>query len=109
MKKPIHKKNGDSASKPEDTFSPNSQNINELTNSAIVKYLQNKINVRNEKRKDIELLKSTIDEFLNSFIILGYTFDGEPVNIMSAHSQQEADSLATLVNKVFIQNNQRDD
>jgi len=109
MKKPAHNKNDDKASKQDENFSPNSANLNELTNSAIIKYLQNRINVRNEKRKDVELLKSTVDEFLNSFIILGYTFDGEPVNIMSAHNQQEADSLATLVNKVFIHNQQRDD
>lgn len=109
MKKPAHNKNDGKASKPDENFSPNSSNLNELTNSAIIKYLQNRINVRNEKRKDVELLKSTVDEFLNSFIILGYTFDGEPVNLMSAHNQQEADSLATLVNKVFIHNQQRDD
>lgn len=109
MKKPAHNKNDGKVSRSEENFSPNSSNLNELTNSAIIKYLQNRINTRNEKRKDIDLLKSTVDEFLNSFIILGYTFDGEPVNLMSAHNQQEADSLATLVNKVFIQNQQRDD
>jgi len=45
---------------------------------------------------------NTIQEFLNSFIVLGYNFNGEPVHFISAHNQQEADSLATLVNKLFI-------
>lgn len=81
------------------------QSLNELTNNKIMSYLQSKLNSKMETRKDLDLLKSTVEEFLNSFIVLGYTFDGEPVNMMFCHNQQEADSLATLVNKVFIQNN----
>jgi hypothetical protein len=81
---------------------------NELTNSSILQHLQNKLKEKNTKRKDIEALIHTVQEFLNSFVILGYNFDGEPVNFISAHNQQEADSLATLVNKFFINSNTRD-
>lgn len=99
MKK--HDKNSDKKSN--DKLDP--QSLHELTNSKIMEYLQNKLNSKMETRKDLDLLKSTVEEFLNSFIILGYTFEGEPINMMLCHNQQEADSLATLVNKVFIQNN----
>ena len=30
--------------------------------------------------------------------------DGQPVNFIFAHNEQEADSLATLLNKFFIKN-----
>ncbi|NDG29108.1 hypothetical protein EB118_03285 [bacterium] len=80
----------------------------ELTNSAILHHLESKLKEKNIKRKDIEALVNTVQEFLNCFIILGYNFDGEPINFISAHNQQEADSLATLVNKIFINNNLKD-
>lgn len=76
----------------------------ELTSKALQNFLTNKLNERVEKKKDIDALVNTIQEFLNSFIVLGYNFEGEPVHFISAHNQQEADSLATLVNKFFINN-----
>jgi len=41
---------------------------------------------------------------MKSFVILGYTFDGQPVApIVIAHNQQEADALGSYLSK-FIQN-----
>jgi hypothetical protein len=80
-----------------------------LTNKAIQEFLVNKLNDKISKKRDIDALVNTIQEFLTCFIVIGYNFDGEPVNFISAHSQQEADSLATLVNKLFVsQNSNRD-
>jgi len=84
------------------------EEIKELTNKAIFNFLQGKLKERNAKRKDIEALTNTILEFLNCFILLGYNEEGEPINIISAHNQQEADSLATLVNKFFIHSSSKD-
>jgi hypothetical protein len=84
------------------------EEIKELTNKAIFNFLQGKLKDRNAKRKDIEALTNTILEFLNCFILLGYNEEGEPINIISAHNQQEADSLATFVNKFFIQSATKD-
>lgn len=81
----------------------------ELTNKAIQNFLVNKLNEKIDKKRDIEALVHTMQEFLNCFIVLGYNFEGEPVNFISAKSQQEADSLATLVNKFFISNIQNRD
>jgi len=39
---------------------------------------------------------------LNSFILIGYNFDGKPVTLISAHNQQEADSLGALLNKFLL-------
>jgi hypothetical protein len=93
----------------DDSFDPkNFKQEAELTNKSVELFLLNKLNDKINKRKDVEAMVHTIKEFLNCFIILGYNFEGEPVNIISANNQQEADSLATLVNKVFITNNQKD-
>jgi hypothetical protein len=92
-----------------DDFDPKKhEEIKELTNKAIHNFLNGKLKEKAEKRTDLEALNNTVEEFLNCFIILGYTEQGEPVNIISAHNQQEADSLATLVNKFFMNCNTKD-
>lgn len=49
---------------------------------------------------ELEALVSTCQEFLKSFIILGYDFGGNPVQpIVFAHNQQEADALANYLSK----------
>lgn len=42
-----------------------------------------------------QLFSSLLNEFLQSYIIIGYTSKGDPVNITSAKSQQEIDALHT--------------
>ncbi len=69
--------------------------------SALSSFLKEQIEEKNSSRKNIEALIGVVEEFLNSFIILGYTMDGTPVQYICAHNQQQADSLATLVNKFF--------
>jgi hypothetical protein len=101
-KKPSDKKNTDS-------FDPSKYSEErDLTNKAIQNFLVSKLSEKIDKKKDVDALMHTIQEFLNCFIILGYSFEGEPINHIFAHNQQEADSLATLVNKLFMQNNNKD-
>lgn len=74
----------------------------EVLRKAMISSLQeNIVNRENGIKKDLQNLSSQVEEYLTSFIILGYTFDGEPVQCISAHNQQEADSLVTLINKFF--------
>jgi len=104
------KKNQKNSQSDLNDFDPSKhEEVKELTNKAIYNFLSGKLKEKVEKRKDLEALTNTIQEFLNCFIILGYTENGEPINIISAHNQQEADSLATLVNKFFIHCNNRED
>jgi len=103
------KKDSKSNDKSLENFDPaKHEEIKDLTNKAIFNFLQGKLKERNAKRKDIEALTNTVQEFLSCFILLGYNEEGEPVNIISAHNQQEADSLATLVNKFFIHSSSKD-
>ena len=74
----------------------------EILRKAMLSSLQDNLeNHHNGIKKDLKTLSSQVEEYLTSFIILGYTFDGEPVHCISAHNQQEADSLVTLINKFF--------
>lgn len=87
-----------------DDFDPKKQDhLKDLTNKAILNFLQGKLKEKNDKKVDLDALTNTLSEFLNCFIIIGYNFQGEPINVISAHNQQEADSLATLLNKMFMQ------
>jgi len=74
----------------------------EVLRKAMLSSLQENIQTHeNGIKRDLKTLSTQVEEYLSSFIILGYTFDGEPVHCISAHNQQEADSLVTLINKFF--------
>jgi hypothetical protein len=74
----------------------------ELLRKAMISSLQENLTSRESNiKKDLKNLSTQVEEYLASFIILGYTFEGEPVQCISAHNQQEADSLVTLINKFF--------
>ena len=93
-----------------DSFVPNSDGTTkEMIQSALVAYLKEKLNEKNNTRNNYEALIGVVEEFLNSFILLGYTFEGQPVQYICAHNQQQADSLATLVNKFFQNSIARED
>ena len=90
------------------SFDPNeNKEVKELTHRALISFLRDQMKDRVANKRDLDALTSTILEFLNSFILIGYNFNGEPISIISAHNQQEADSLGTLINK-FIFNNAKD-
>lgn len=46
-----------------------------------------------------KLFSSLLDEFLHSFILIGYTPKGEPIAITSAKSTQEIDALHTSLQR----------
>jgi len=100
MKDETPKRRKKSKGKKTEEFDPRAAaDIRELTQKALTAILQNQLNNKTEHRKNTESLAAVIEEFLLSYIILGYSLDGSPVHIISAHNQQEADSLTTLVNK----------
>ena len=89
-------------------FDPNAnKEVKELTHKALVSFLRDQIKEKSSSKVDLDALSSQILEFLNCFILIGYNFNGEPISMISAHNQQEADSLGTLVNK-FMFNNVKD-
>ena len=64
---------------------------------------------RSRKSADNKIaISSTLEEFMKCFIVLGYDMNGNPINLIHANSQQDADSLSTAVNRFFMQNNSPD-
>lgn len=51
---------------------------------------------------EVEALVSTMEEFLRSFIVIGYNMKSEPIVITSAKSQLDADALYTSLARLFL-------
>lgn len=51
---------------------------------------------------EIDAIASTVEEFLRSFIIIGYNMKNEPLVITSAKSQLDADALYTSLARLFL-------
>ena len=101
-KKPSSDKNSEKG------FNPNeNKEVKDLTHKALISFLKEQIAEKDSKKTDMDALNAQIQEFLNCFILIGYNFQGEPINMISAHNQQEADSLGALVNK-FVFNSAKD-
>lgn len=84
----------------------NSNNRQEL-NPVIAKVIKDAMLIhlaRNEERQqqinELEAMYFTCQEFMKSFIILGYDLNGNPIApIIHANNQQEADSLGSYLSK----------
>lgn len=55
-----------------------------------------------KKKKSLDEISSNVEEFLDTFIILGYDYNGESCTLISANTQQQADSLSTLIQKFIV-------
>ena len=45
---------------------------------------------------------AVLAEFLQSYILIGYDFDGTPIRIVNAHNGMEADALNSALQKFII-------
>jgi hypothetical protein len=53
--------------------------------------------------RDLTILRGVNEEYLNSFIVLGYTLDDERVIIQSYRNPKDKDALMEFLKNVFIQ------
>jgi hypothetical protein len=51
---------------------------------------------------EVDALVTMMEEFLRSFIVIGYNMKSEPVVITSAKSQLDADALYTSLARLFL-------
>ena len=56
-----------------------------------------------QRRKNMNLLTHQTEEFLSSFIIIGYNLEGEQVNITYASSEKDYDALSTGLQKYIFE------
>jgi len=54
--------------------------------------------------RDLGILKGINEEYLDSFLILGYTLEGERVIMQSYQNPKEKDALMEFLKVVFLQN-----
>lgn len=57
--------------------------------------------------RDLSILKGINEEYLSSFITLGYTMEGERVILQSYSCPKDKDALMEFLKVVFIQNHQQ--
>lgn len=101
MKDKSQNNKGDKPSRVKKAGSEMDAETKEVIRKAMISTFEEKLKGVDSVKKDLKTLSSVVEEYLTSFIILGYTFEGDPVHCISAHNQQEADSLVTLINKFF--------
>lgn len=77
--------------------------IQDLLNSVLKDHILQQSIARNNKVKNIQSLVSIISEYLGSFFILGYDVSGQPVNIIHATNQKDADALSAAINRFIFQ------
>jgi len=61
--------------------------------------------LENHQRRTVsetDALVSTIEEFLSTFLIIGFNFNGEYISITNTKSQKDTDSLVTAVTRFFF-------
>ena len=99
MNKSEQKKEKKKVSKSQVSNTISNEQLTELIKDALdVKFKQQRQRVKTEA--ELEAMVATCEEFMKSFVILGYDFNGNMVEpIVVAHSQQEADSLGAYLNK----------
>jgi hypothetical protein len=83
--------------------------VEDVIKQAFLRFYDN-ASIRGAKVKDLEHLDVITQEYLNSYMILGYDINGEKVSIMHAESPHDRDALVehlrtTLLN--FLNPNER--
>ena len=74
----------------------------ELIRDALKKFVTEKISKR-QTDDEIEAMVSVCSEFMRSFIIMGYDFEGNAINpIFYAKSDMDSDALSQYMQKFFM-------
>lgn len=105
MKKPRKQKNNMNNDKPGPKKIANIEKkaITDLLNSVLKDHLLQQSVYKNDKIKNIQSLVSIISEYLGSFFIIGYDVSGQPVNLIHATNQKDADALSAAINRFIFQ------
>ena len=77
--------------------------IQDLLNSVLKDHILQQSIAKNNRIKNIQSLVSIISEYLGSFFIIGYDISGQPVNLIHATNQKDADALSAAINRFIFQ------
>jgi len=108
VKKPDKNKDDNMDKKPK-IANVEKKQIEDLLKSSLQDFLLRKSTIGSEKAKNVQNLVSLITEYLSAFIVIGYDVSGEPVNLIHATNQMDADALSAAINKFIIHSIQNND
>ena len=74
----------------------------------INEYLEKREQPKRENISDYKYLQSTVSEFLESFIVFGYTYSGERILIQHYPTPRDRDAILEFLKNVFIANTNRE-
>lgn len=57
---------------------------------------------------NINAINGTLEEFLQTYLVLGYDLDGKLITLINTKTPQEADALSTAITRFFMQHNHND-
>lgn len=104
MKKPRKRNNNMDNNKPEKKLlNIEKKEIQDLLNSVLKDHILQQSISKNNRIKSIQSLVSIISEYLGSFFIIGYDVSGQPVNLIHATNQKDADALSAAINRFIFQ------
>jgi hypothetical protein len=89
--------------KPEKPKDESASSQDKLIQAALKSHLLDYADRKKSRKYNIEEVLSTTREFMDTFVVIGYDYDGDPISCISAATQQEQDALFTLVNKFMMQ------
>jgi phenylalanyl-tRNA synthetase alpha subunit len=75
-----------------------------LIRDALESHLEYQAVKKTTEKQDLHFLTSVIEEYLENFIILGYNYHGDPVQLVSTGNQQQADALGTSIHRFIMKN-----
>ena len=70
------------------------------------KWLKENQNNTSIAMRDLGLLKSIVSEYLDSFIVFGYTLDGERVILQNYQKARDRDAIMEFLKTIFIKQQQ---
>jgi hypothetical protein len=76
-----------------------SDQIQKLLREALIKNASEKIK---QNELEIDSMVATMEEFLRSFILIGYNLNNEPVIVTHAKTQLDVDALYSSLGRFFV-------
>lgn len=74
---------------------------------SIEKWSKEKSNKNKVSERDLTILKNSIIEYMDSFLLFGYTFDGERIIMQNFDKPKDRDAMMEFLKIIFI-NQQQD-
>ena len=99
-KKKVEKKTDQSSEEVEDADPAFKKQIR----AALQIHLDEFVKRKNLSHEHIRTVNSFIEEYLSCFVLLGYTYDGNPVTVVNAKSPKDSDSLGAMIQRFLIMN-----